>query len=82
MGDKKKFHTEDQHTVGAAAQNPVVRDLCAPRLMFNKRERVSHCDEFTVRLSSKHGKCQQITLQHVHEETRSIICSMQLFLNT
>ena len=37
--------------------------------MFNKRERNSHCDEFTVRLSSEHGKCQQINSRHVHEET-------------
>ena len=39
--------------------------------MLNKRERNSHCYEFTVRLSSKHGKCQQINLRHVHEETGS-----------
>ena len=36
--------------------------------MFNKRERNSHCDEFTARLSSEHGKYQQINLRHVHEE--------------
>jgi len=39
--------------------------------MFNKRERNSHCDEFTFRLSFEHGKYQQINLRHVHEETGS-----------
>ena len=40
--------------------------------MFNKRERNSYSDEFRVRLSSGHGKYQQINLRQVHEETGSI----------